>query len=112
MFSLVTELCFPITENSCLGKIILTALCGNEGGVGCRETVRNNCFSLVTGPALGGRDEGTVMFEGSTHKERQQVKWMSYWKRKRETENDFHIWVRGKRGRRWYRAGKFPSMGV
>lgn len=66
MFSLVTELRFLIIENSCLGEIILTALWGNGGDVGCRETVRDNCFSLGTGPALGGRDEGTVMFEDST----------------------------------------------
>lgn len=66
MFSLVTELRFLITENSCFGEIILTALCGNEGGVGCREAVRINCFCLGTGLALGKRDEGTVMFEDST----------------------------------------------
>ena len=37
MFSLVTELSFLITENSCWWKIILIALCRNEGATNWRE---------------------------------------------------------------------------
>ena len=39
MFSLVTELSFLITENSCWWKITLTALCRNEGNTNCKEAL-------------------------------------------------------------------------